>query len=68
MTPKYLKHVETLSCAGAELETHVPRWMSTGPGLGREIPEDGFSGGITASSPAGKNGQYCDRRFRAAPT
>jgi enoyl-CoA hydratase/carnithine racemase len=34
-------------CAGADLETHVPRWTSAGPGLGREVLEDGFAGGIT---------------------
>jgi enoyl-CoA hydratase/carnithine racemase len=34
-------------CAGADLETHVPRWTSGGPSLGRRLLPDGFAGGIT---------------------
>ncbi len=31
-------------CAGADLETHVPRWLDAGPGLGREVLAQGFAG------------------------
>jgi enoyl-CoA hydratase/carnithine racemase len=34
-------------CAGADLASHVPRWTGAGPGLGRDLLDEGFAGGLT---------------------
>jgi len=34
-------------CAGADLSSHVDGWLDGGPGLGRNLLERGFAGGIT---------------------
>jgi enoyl-CoA hydratase len=38
---------DTTFCAGADLKTHIDKWIDGGPEFGRKVLERGFAGGIT---------------------